>query len=395
MSVTNDINTTEKLYDADAYLKEFDATVVSCEPCEENSNYAGMFKLVLDRTCFFPEEGGQTPDGGDIDGAKVCDVQTKNGIITHTVDKAFEAGSKVHGSIDWAHRFSNMQQHSGEHIFSGLVHSTFGYDNVGFHLSDNIVTMDYNGVLSKEDVNLIEEKANEVVFKNIEIIPSFPTDEELKTIEYRSKKEIDGQVRLVTIPDVDVCACCAPHVKRTGEIGIIKVMSVQSYKGGVRLSILCGKRALLAFREKNEVVSSLTAELSSSDDMLLDAVKKIKDNGFSYKHKFSEACLKNVRRELESIDSSVKDVILFEDGLETVTMRNLVNEMVENHDGICGIFNGSDEDGYSFILASKNNDMKEVATMLREKLGAKGGGSSAMIQGSINTCKDEIMRALG
>ncbi|MCR5271416.1 MAG: hypothetical protein K6E13_00325 [Lachnospiraceae bacterium] len=380
---------TKKLYDGDAYLKEFEATVISCKESDD-----GRYKVILDETCFFPEEGGQTPDKGKLNDIDVLDVQTKNGIITHYVDKPLEEGTQVKGMIDWEHRFSNMQQHSGEHIFSGLVHSTFGYDNVGFHLSDNVVTMDYNGVLSMEDVYLIEEKANDVIFRNIEIIPSFPSDDEIKNIEYRSKKEIDGQIRIVTIPGVDVCACCAPHVKRTGEIGILKVMSVQNYKGGVRLSILCGKRALYAFRKKNEVVASITGELSSSEDTLVDSIQKIKEKGLSYKHKFSMACLKNVRRELEEIGADEKNVILFEDGLETATIRNLVNEMVEIHEGICGIFNGSDEEGYSFILASKNIDMKDVAGMLREKTGAKGGGSSAMIQGATSALKKDITEIL-
>ena len=232
---------TEKLYDQDAYAVEFDAKVLSCEAYHDKDESG--YHVVLDRTLFFPEEGGQSPDKGTINGIEVTDVQIKKDVVTHSLKEPLAVDENVHGKIDWTHRFNNMQQHSGEHIFSGIVHSRFGYDNVGFHLSDNIVTMDFNGVLTADEVKEIETAVNDVIVKNLPVEITYPAKEELAALDYRSKIEIEGQVRIVTIPGVDVCACCAPHVKRTGEIGTLNVQSLSNYKGGVRISILSGFRA--------------------------------------------------------------------------------------------------------------------------------------------------------
>ena len=222
-----EIAKTVRLYDQDAYATEFEAEVLACEEVEKKEKK--VYQIWLDQTLFFPEEGGQSPDMGTIDGIKVLDVQIKDEVITHTLAAPLAVGTTVKGVVDWKHRFYNMQQHSGEHIFSGIVHNRFGYDNVGFHLSDSIVTMDFNGVITAEDIEEIETEVNQAIIENIPVEVSYPTKEELKVLEYRSKIEIEGQVRIVTIPGYDVCACCAPHVRRTGEIGMLKVMNVQSY----------------------------------------------------------------------------------------------------------------------------------------------------------------------
>ena len=262
MSMTETI----KLYDMDAYATEFEADIISCEPNKADDK---RFDIILNQTLFFPEEGGQSPDMGILGGYRVVDVQIKNGVITHTVDTSagdccevekkaeLAAGVHVQGKIDWQHRFYNMQQHSGEHIFSGIVHRRFGFENVGFHLSDSVVTMDFSGVISPEDIAEVEHEVNVAISKNIPIEVTYPSRDELAQLEYRSKIEIEGQVRIVTVPGYDVCACCAPHVKRTGEIGMLKVMNYQNYKGGVRISILCGFRALEAFRQKCDIISEL------------------------------------------------------------------------------------------------------------------------------------------
>ena len=281
------METTKKLYDLDAYGTEFEAKVLTCEEVKKKDTTG--YAVTLDQTLFFPEEGGQSPDQGTINGISVLDVQIKKDVIIHTLAAPVEVGSTVKGKIDWKHRFYNMQQHSGEHIFSGLVHSRFGYENVGFHLSDQTVTMDFNGVLSEADVAEVEYAVNEAIIKNIPIEVTFPTKEELETLDYRSKIEIEGQVRIVTIPGYDVCACCAPHVKRTGEIGMLKVLNVQSYKGGVRISILCGFRALLEFRKKAEVLSELSAKLSANQEGLGEAVDKLKNTNQAMKAKLAAA----------------------------------------------------------------------------------------------------------
>ena len=377
-----------KLYDLDAYATEFDAQVVSCEAVTYNKQ--DVYAVILDRTLFFPEEGGQSPDKGTLDGKTVLDAQIKKDIVTHYLEQPVEAGATVHGVIDWKHRFSNMQQHSGEHIFSGIVHRDYGFNNVGFHLSDNIVTMDFDGVLSAEQVADVEYKVNEAIAKNVEITAAFPSKEELAALEYRSKIEIDGAVRIVMVDGYDVCACCAPHVKRTGEIGMLKVMSVQNYKGGVRISILCGFRALQAFREKTEVVSSLTSLLSTSQETIVERVTQMKNTVQELKVQLGEVKQNMMFAKIFDIPADEKDVILFEDDLDTPIMRNVVNELVASHDGLSAVFVGNDEEGYRFILGSNLQDCTLVAVNLREAFSAKCGGSAGMIQGSVNTTREKL-----
>ena len=377
-----------KLYDLDAYATEFDAKVVSCEAVTYNNQ--DVYAVILDRTLFFPEEGGQSPDKGTLDGKTVLDAQIKKDIVTHYLEQPVEAGATVHGVIDWKHRFSNMQQHSGEHIFSGIVHRDYGFNNVGFHLSDNIVTMDFDGVLSAEQVADVEYKVNEAIAKNVEITAAFPSKEELAALEYRSKIEIDGAVRIVTVDGYDVCACCAPHVKRTGEIGMLKVMSVQNYKGGVRISILCGFRALQAFRDKTEVVSSLTSLLSTSQETIVERVTQMKNTIQELKLQLGEVKQNMMFAKIYDIPLEEKDVILFEDDLDTQICRNVVNELVEEHQGINAVFVGNDEEGYRFILGSNVQDCKAVAVNLRDAFNAKCGGSATMIQGSVETTREKL-----
>ena len=386
------METTKKLYDLDAYGTEFEAKVLTCEEVKKKDTTG--YAVTLDQTLFFPEEGGQSPDQGTIDGIPVVDVQIKKDVITHTLTAPVGVGSTVKGKIDWKHRFYNMQQHSGEHIFSGLVHSRFGYENVGFHLSDQTVTMDFNGVLSEADVSEIEYAVNEAIIKNIPIEVTFPTKEELETLDYRSKIEIEGQVRIVTIPGYDVCACCAPHVKRTGEIGMLKVLNVQSYKGGVRISILCGFRALGEFRKKTAVISELSSKLSASQEGLGEAVDKLKNTNQAMKAKLAAANEKMMQQKLSAIPAEQTDVLLFEEDLDVPVMRNAVNALVGVHSGICGIFAGSDADGYHYIVGSRSKDCREAANALREKFGAKGGGKPEMVQGSVTASEADIRSVL-
>lgn len=387
-----ELSKTIRLYDADAYQTEFEATVLACEEVEKKDGK--VYQVWLDQTLFFPEEGGQSPDMGTIDGVEVLDVQIKNEVITHTLAAPLTVGTTVKGVVDWKHRFYNMQQHSGEHIFSGIVHKKFGYDNVGFHLSDSIVTMDFNGVISPKEITEIEEKVNQAIIENIPVEVSYPSKEELKELDYRSKIEIEGQVRIVTIPGYDVCACCAPHVRRTGEIGSLKVMNVQSYKGGVRVSILCGFRALDAFRQKADIITELMAEFSTSQDAILDNVKKLKGANQTMKNQLAAAKQELMEYKVPAIPEDSENAILFEADLETPVVRGVVNGLVEKFAGISAVFVGNDENGYQFIVGSKNKDCRQIAATLREKLSARGGGSDKMIQGSVAATQLQIEELL-
>ena len=387
-----EIAKTVRLYDQDAYATKFEAEVLACEEVEKKEKK--VYQVWLDQTLFFPEEGGQSPDMGTIDGIKVLDVQIKDEVITHTLAAPLAVGTMVKGVVDWKHRFYNMQQHSGEHIFSGIVHNRFGYDNVGFHLSDSIVTMDFNGVITAEDIEEIETEVNQAIIENIPVEVSYPTKEELKVLEYRSKIEIEGQVRIVTIPGYDVCACCAPHVRRTGEIGMLKVMNVQSYKGGVRISILCGFRALEAFRQKADIITELMAQFSTNQEALVENVTKLKNTNQTMKNQLASAKQELMEYKVAAIPEDSENAILFESDLDTPVVRNVVNGLVEQFTGICAVFVGNDESGYQFIVGSKNKDCRAIVAALREKLSARGGGSDKMIQGSVAASQLQIEELL-
>lgn len=379
---------TTKLYDVDAYAIEFEAKVVSCESIEKG------FAVVLDQTLFFPEEGGQTPDKGRIDGVEVLDVQIKGDVITHYVEEPLDEGKEIKGCIDWQHRFFNMQQHSGEHLFSGLAHRKYGLRNVGFHLSNQIVTMDFDKSLTEAQLKEMEWEINEAIVANVEIKTGYPSKEELVDLEYRSKIEIDGAIRIVEIPGYDICACCAPHVKRTGEIGMFKIQSVQNYKGGMRISFLCGFRALEEYRRKAEIIAEVSGLLTTNQENIADHVTKLKTQVQSLKTQLSNTKQTLMENKLAEIPAEQKDVILFERDLDTPVMRTVVNKLMETHEGVCGIFSGTDEDGYNFIIGSKSVDCREVATMLREKFDARGGGKSQMIQGSLTAPAVDIERSI-
>ena len=382
---------TIKLYDEQPYGTEFEAVVTGCIENED-----GIW-AELDRTLFFPEEGGQSPDKGvlKLQGGEtidVLDVQIHDGLILHKIDRAVPSGSAVSGRIDWKHRFNNMQQHSGEHIFSGIVNKRFGYDNVGFHLSDNEVTMDYNGVLTKEELLEIEHDVNEAIIRNVPIRCWYPSAAELKQIPYRSKKEIDGDVRIVKIGEYDTCACCAPHVRTTAEIGMLKVVGFQSHKGGVRVWILCGFRALEEFNRVEDAATVVSREYSVpvSEEAFAGAIAKKNENAVKLKARVESLQKSLMDVQLKSIAADVDSVTLFVEGIDEIQKRSVLNELVTKHAGFCSVFDGNDEDGYSFIIASANMNCNDIVKLLKEKLGARGGGKPIMVQGSVKASKEQI-----
>lgn len=384
---------TKKLYDIDAYLTEFEAIVISCKEVDDQNACKGngcKYEVVLDQTLFFPEEGGQTPDKGTLNNIEVLDVQIEKDVIVHFLNESLKEGSLVKGKIDWQHRFFNMQQHSGEHLFSGLAYRKYGFKNVGFHLSNQIVTMDFDGVFTECQLEEMEWEINQAIVDNVEIKTGYPSKEELAQLEYRSKIEIDGDVRIVEISGYDICACCAPHVKRTGEIGIFKIQTAQNYKGGMRISFLCGFRALQEYRKKAQIITNLSGILTTNQDNLAEHVSKLKTQVQSLKTQLSNAKQSMMEIKLAEIPIEQKNVLLFERDLEVHVVRNVVNKLVEKHEGVCGVFVGNDESGYTFIIGSKSMNCKEVAAKLRDELHARGGGSVQMIQGSVNATMAQI-----
>ena len=380
---------TEKLYDKDSYLKEFQATVVSCEQKNETT-----WRITLDKTVFFPEGGGQTGDSGWLNDVKVADTREKNGVIYHETKAPLEVGTKVAGKIDFAIRFDKMQQHTGEHILSGIVCSTYNYNNVGFHLSSEITTLDFDGELSEEQVRELEIRVNQAIHENIPVQVKFPTKAELAEMDYRSKIEIEGQVRIVEIPEIDRCACCAPHVKTTAEVGLLKIQSCDRHRGGCRLTIVCGMRALKDYQQKQESVGKVSAALSAKPEKIGEAVEHLQEQQAKLREQLNHIQAMYLQEKLDKIHAEDQCICIFEEALDSIAMRNFVNGAMERCDGICGAFIGNDEKGYHYILGSKELDVREISKQLNAKFNGKGGGKPQMVQGSLNGTKKEILEEI-
>ena len=379
---------TEKLFYMDSHMITFSSVVIACEKVGD------YYEAVLDRTAFFPEGGGQYADTGVIDGIRVFDAQERQGIIYHKMEKPLMVGKSVEGTIDWEERFSKMQQHSGEHIVSGLVHRKYGYNNVGFHMGKDAITMDFNGLISKEDLKEIERKANEIVAANVDIQVLYPSKEELEHIQYRSKIEIEGQVRIVMIPDCDTCACCAPHMKKTGEIGIVKLTGMQNYKGGVRVSMLCGFRALEDYEQKSENVKRISVLLSSKENEVAEEVARVKDEMQIQKMRIAELEKALLMYKVKEIPEGENVAVMFEPELTGNAPRELANMLMQRDTGIAAVFAGNDNDGYRYVIGSKKCDVRMLAKKLNEKFHGRGGGKSEMVQGSLFGNEMEIREEL-
>lgn len=388
----------KKLYYEDVHMTEFKANVMECIYDEKKK----IYKIVLDQTSFFPEEGGQIADKGTISilnetGAEsailpLLDAHIKNDIIYHYIEREIPVGTLVKGNVDRTQRFDFMQQHSGEHIISGLVNKQYGFDNVGFHLGLQEVTLDFNGVLTLEQLREIELRANEAIWKNLPIEIEFPSSEKLQTLEYRSKLDLTENVRIVTIPGYDTCACCAPHVDTTGQIGMIKITNVQSHRGGVRVNILCGNRALKDYTVKQNNAAAISAALSVKQDLIADGVERLKEENLKQKenmNRLQATILKNLAENLPTPDESIH-AILFVEPMDDIAIRTLINELVPKYSGYVGVFWGSDTAGYRYIVGSSTLDCRELAAALREKFNAKGGGKAPMIQGNVAAAQEQI-----
>ncbi len=376
---------TEKLYEHDPYLSRHSATVLSSD------ERGGKYEVVLDRTAFFPEGGGQAYDTGTIDNTPVTDVQIQNGIITHLCDEPLPVGGSVSCEIDAAQRLRRMQCHSGEHIISGLIHRLHGLDNVGFHLGSSDVTLDTSGTLSDDELQRIEYLANEAVAKNVPIRAIYPTPDELPRYDYRSKLDLTDGVRLIEIPGYDLCACCAPHVRRTGEIGAIKLISHINYKGGLRVHMLCGARALDDYSMRCAQTSAIGELLSVKDHECADAVASLLSRLDDSKRERDELVRSIIAREAEAARPTDGNLVFVLPQAFASGLRELVNLALPKCGGICAAFAGSDG-AYTFIAASTGVDLRAISKEMLSALSGKGGGRPEMIQGSVACTAADIHR---
>lgn len=375
---------TEKLFYEDSYIKNFTAEVLECVAD------GGKYRVVLDRTAFFPEGGGQYADTGALGNVKVTDVQEKDGVIYHVTEEPLAPGTEVNGTIDWQERFMKMQQHTGEHIVSGLVHARFGYNNVGFHLGSTDCTMDFDGEITKEELLEIELKANEALVQNLDVVVTYPSKEELAELEYRSKIEIEGQVRIVTVPGYDVCACCAPHVEKTGEIGQIKLTNVQRYKGGVRVTMLCGFRALADYNRKLQAARKISAALCTKEDETAEGVAHLQEECALLKQNVIKLQREILEYKAKEVPADEEVVCLFETALEGENPRLLMNMVLEAGHDVCAVFCGDNDGNYRYVIGSKNVNLREMVRELNETFSGRGGGRPEMVQGSLKGEEKEL-----
>lgn len=376
---------TDKLFYKSVTDSEFEAEVKSCLKTEKG------YQIILDRTLFYPEGGGQPADNGVICNAEIYDVQDSNGEVVHYSDKPLEVGAKVKGLVDMDRRHRLMQQHSGEHIVSGLIHNKFGYDNVGFHMGSDCITIDFNGTLTERDLDGIEKEANEIIYRDFEPHIFYPSSEELARLAYRSKKELEGDVRIVSFAECDTCACCGLHVVRTGEIGIIKLIGFQKYKGGTRVSMLAGRQAYEDYAKKDIAVHGISTLLSSKPYEIKAAVEKLMNERNEIKEQLVSAKRKIFEMKMASVKDDEKCPVFFEDGLEPFELRLFADMLMEKFPS-AAVFCGNDEEGYKYAIGSNKADVVLFIKEANNALNGKGGGKGNMVQGSFAAKADEIER---
>lgn len=383
------MSATRRLYYEDVYKKEFEAEVISCQEKEKK------YEIILDQTAFYPEGGGQPCDLGTLiaDGKEipVADVQEGGEAILHYTKEPLEPGTKVQGKIDWERRFDLMQNHSGEHIISGLIHEKYGYENVGFHMSDDVITVDISGPLTEEELKEIEKKTNEIIWKDDAVEISYPSDEELKTLAYRSKKELTGQVRIVTFPGADVCACCGTHVTHTGEIGMVRFLTVENFREGVRITMISGKRVWDYLDMVSGQNKQISVRLSAKVDSTAAAVERLQEENFRLKgqihHMEEELC----RAEAQRYEGS-GSALIFHDGLEADSVRKMADAVMQTCGGCCAVFSGNDETGYKYAIGELNGNLRDFTKEMNAALNGRGGGKPFFVQGSVKATEEEIRR---
>ena len=382
---------TQKYYEADAYRREADAVILAAEP-----DGRGGGKLALDGTVFYPEGGGQPADHGTLtlpDGARltVTDVHEQGGVIWHRVDALPDTaapGTAVTGRIDWAWRFDKMQQHTGEHILSGILHQMFGAENVGFHIGSDAVRMDTSVPISAEGLREAELAANHIVWQNVPVLITYPTREELARMTYRSKKEIEGQVRIVTIPGADVCACCGTHTAATGAVGQIKILAAENYKGGVRLSIVCGERALLAAQAMRQRQADIGALLSAKPSETAHAVHRVYDEYTALKFAHFGLC-SELFDALAAQVAPGADAIRIVPGLDPDGLHRLAARLSEATTGLCAALTAN-EKGTGYCLAQAGGDVRALTKALNTALNGRGGGKPGICQGSCAAAPEQV-----
>lgn len=376
---------TRRLYYENVYKKEFEAKVLECREGKKG------FQIILDESAFYPEGGGQPSDTGYLNQIKVKEVHEKDGELLHYTDEAIEPGTTVMGKIDWTRRFDLMQQHSGEHMVSGLVHEKYGYDNVGFHMGSDVITIDFNGILDDAEMAEIETLVNEKIWENAPVEIFFPSREELESLEYRSKKELTGQVRIVRFPGCDTCACCGTHVSRTGEIGMVKLLSVVKFRDGVRMEMISGRRVLNYLNMVNGQNHQISVKLSAKMDKTAQAVARLQDENFALKGRVHTMEEEMFSREAQKW-SNAGNVLLFQEGMEADSVRKLADAVMQTCKGRCAVFSKNPDGSFKYAMGEIDGDLRQFTKEMNGALNGRGGGKPFFVQGSVQAAEAEIRK---
>ena len=374
---------TRKLYYEDCHMSHFQAQVTGCEKCEK------VYEIRLDATAFYPEGGGQACDLGTLNGVQVLDVREREEEILHLCEASLEVGSTVEGIIDYDRRFDLMQQHTGEHIVSGIINRRYGFHNVGFHMGSAMIEIDFDGVVPAEDLRSIEQEANSALWQNLPIRCWYPTEEELPHVFYRTKRALPWPVRIVQVPEFDSCACCGVHVARTGEVGLIKLFSVVPLRGGCRIEMSCGARAMKllnqAFDQNRLVSQAFSAQWFETGE----AARKM--NEALSGEKFRMAQLQKRIFEMIAEDYvNFENVVHFEQDLDSAQVRMLADAIAQRCDGTVAVFSGTEEEGYAYAMVDHKNDLRTFGKEMTAALNGRGGGKPNFQQGRVAAKRQEI-----
>ena len=374
---------TQKIYELQGDAYQLDACVTACTKVD------GGFEIILDKTIFFPGGGGQEADSGTLAGIKVIAMSERVGDIIHLLPQPLEVGQRIECRLDTELRLRRMQNHGGEHIVSGIVNRKYGFNNVGFHMGEDDITIDFDGVLDRAQLCEIEQLANMAIIEDRPINVFFPSPEQLEKLEYRSKKELSGRVRIVEIDGFDRCACCAPHLPRTGMVGIIKILDFIHYKGGIRVHLLCGLDALEDYHRRYTATADISTLLSAPQGDVASAVARLHEENGQLRGEIGELRRKLLTLRADAVAATEGNICIFED-TDANGMRHLFNLCVEKCGGVCAVFSGDDERGYKFIAGSKTQNARDLIPLMRDALSARGGGKPEMIQGSCESTREKI-----
>ena len=374
---------TRKLYYEDSHLRSFTAEVLSCEKTEKGC------EVVLSATAFYPEGGGQAADTGFLNGVRVLDTRERGEAIVHLCEAPLDVGMEVEGTIDWAARFQRMQQHSGEHIVSGIINRRYGYHNTGFHMGSDVITIDFDGVIPAEDLADIEAEANSAVWQNLPVKCWYPSQEELPHVPYRTKRALPWPVRIVEVPGFDNCACCGTHVQATGEIGLIKLFSVMGFRSGTRMEMSCGSSALkllnAAYEQNRQVSQAFSAKIEETGA----AARRMNEVEAALKYQVA-GLQKQIFTGIAASCAGKGDVVHFADNLDNTAVRELADAIAEVCGGTAAVFSGSDEAGFAFCLVTRSGDLRTLGKEMTKALNGRGGGKPAFQQGRVQATREAI-----